>query len=77
VKNAPLFFRTLVLDFAETALGLVFALTLVIPGDVSEAKMQAVVVVSAVLAAAVSAARRAIPGFVAWAREQLAIPAAE
>jgi hypothetical protein len=73
VVNLPLFLRAFLLDFVETSLGLVFALTLVIPGDVDAAKAQSVIVISAIFAAAVSAGRRALPGLVAWLRERLSI----
>ena len=74
MANWPLFFRVFILDFAETALGLIFALNLVLPGDVDSAKIQAIVLTSAIAAAIVSAARRAIPGFVAWLKGVLVLP---
>ena len=71
----PAFARRFILDWVETALGLVLALTLTMPGDMDTAKAQALVIASAVLSALVSAARRAAPGFIAWLRERLGVEA--
>lgn len=72
--EAPLWFRKLIVDFAETALGMVFALQLIFPGSLDEAQAAGAVVGSAVIAALVSAARRAIPGFVVWLSRTLNVP---
>jgi hypothetical protein len=70
----PLWLRKAVIDFVETALGLIFVLALVFPEDAAQAQAQALVVAAALMAAAVSAARRAIPGLLVWLKEQLAVP---
>lgn len=62
----PLFARKFVLDWVETALGLVLALNLVVPGNLDAAKSESLVVGAAVLSALVSAVRRAAPAFLAW-----------
>lgn len=73
MKNAPLFFRTFLVDFIETSLGLIFALNLIVPDSVYSWDAQSVVIASAMSAAVVSAGRRALPGFSAWLRVKLAI----
>ena len=70
----PLFLRRFLLDFVETALGLVFALTIAFPGTWDDGKAVAITLGGAVLSALVSAARRAIPGLLAWLRGVLAVP---
>lgn len=70
----PLWVRKFLVDFVETALGLTFALVLVFPADAAEAQAQALVVGAALMAAAVSAARRAIPGLLLWLKDQLGVP---
>jgi hypothetical protein len=62
----PLFARKFIVDFAETALGLIFALELVFPTTVAESQQVVVTIGGAALAAAISAARRAAPGFLAY-----------
>jgi hypothetical protein len=69
--NAPLWLRKFVVDFVETGIALIFGLTLIFPSTSSEAQQIAVVVGGAVLSALVSAARRAIPGFIVWLNEKL------
>jgi uncharacterized membrane protein len=71
MQALPLWLRKFVVDFVETALGLVFALALVVPSDAQAAEAQAVIVAGALMAAAVSSARRAIPGLLAWLMERL------
>ena len=66
MNGIPLFARKFLLDFVETAIGLVFALSLVIPGDLDQAKAEALLVGAAVISAAVSALRRAAPAFIGW-----------
>lgn len=72
--TAPLWLRKFILDFAETALGLLFALALVFPATLEDAQKVAVVVGGSLLAALVSAARRAIPGFLLWLGGVLGVP---
>lgn len=71
----PEFARNFLVDFIETGLGLVFALNLIVPGDLDQAKAQGLIIGSAVAAGGVSAARRALPGFYAWVRDQLNVAA--
>lgn len=70
----PLFLRKLILDFAETALALLFGLALVFPSTLEDGKAIAITIGGALLSALVSAARRAIPGFLLWLRGVLNLP---
>lgn len=69
----PLFVRKAFVDFVETATAMIFALNFVIPGNLDEAKAQGIVFGGAVLAAAVSAARRAVPAAIAWLKSQMGV----
>lgn len=71
----PMFARKFAVDFVETALATVFALTLAFPTSVGDLKGVGVSIGVGVLGAAISAARRAIPGFLSWFRTALAVPA--
>lgn len=73
----PLFARKFIVDFVETALGLVFGLALVFPQSLEDLKGVGIVVGGAFLAAGVSAARRAIPGFLLWLNAKLGVPTDE
>ncbi len=72
--EVPVWVRKLILDFAETALAFVFALNIAFPSTVADAKQVAIIVGSALLAALISAARRAIPAFLAWLSTVLNVP---
>lgn len=67
----PEFVKKAIVDFAETALGLVFALEIALPSSVDEAAKGAVIIGGALIAAAVSAARRAAPGFILYLKSKL------
>lgn len=69
--NIPPFAKSFITDFVETVVAIIFTLNLVIPGSLDEAKAQATIVGAAVLSAAISAARRAAPGFIAWVKEKV------
>lgn len=69
----PMFARKFVVDAVETALALVFALELVFPTTVPEAQQAVVTVGGAILAATVSAARRATPGLILWLKGALGV----
>lgn len=71
IGSIPLWARKLLVDFIETGLGLVFALNLVFPTSIDDARQVAIIVGSAILSALVSAARRALPAFFAWVAEKL------
>lgn len=71
----PEFVRKAIVDFAETGLAAVFALAVVLPGSVEDAQKVALAIGVALLGAAVSAARRAAPGFIAYLRDKLGTPA--
>lgn len=62
----PLFLRKFIVDFAETAIATVFALAFAFPQSVADLKAIGVAIGIGVIGAAVSAARRAAPGFIAW-----------
>lgn len=70
IAKIPLFLRKFIVDFIETALGAIFALTLA--GDAA-AMLHAVLI--AVGAAALSAARRELPDFLLYLRGLLQVPA--
>jgi len=69
----PEWLRKFIVDFIETGLGVLFGLTLFFPSSWEEMKGQGVIVAAAVVGALISAARRAIPGFLAWVREKLGV----
>lgn len=58
--------RKYLVDFTETAAGLIVALNFVVPGSLDEAKAQALLVGGAVVSAAISSFRRAWPSIRAW-----------
>ena len=70
----PLWVRKFILDAVETGLAALFAMALVFPTSLEEGKAFAAAVGVALLGAIISAARRAIPGFLAWLRGILAVP---
>jgi hypothetical protein len=72
ITRIPLFARKFFVDFVETGIAAVLALTLVLPGNMDEAKAQAVVIGAALLGAFIAAARRAVPAFLVWLQEKLA-----
>jgi len=67
----PLFARKFITDFVETAIALVFGLTLVFPENAAQAEQIAIIVGGALLSALVSALRRAAPGFLVWLQTKL------
>jgi hypothetical protein len=67
----PLWLRNFIVDFIETGLGVLFGLVLFFPTSWEDLKGQGVIVAAAVAGALVSAARRAIPGFLAWLKEKM------
>lgn len=75
MSRIPLWARKFALDTVETSLGLILALNLFFPQTVAEAGQAAVIVGGAVLSAAISAARRAAPAFLAWLAGVLGVPA--
>lgn len=72
--EVPAWVRKFLLDFVETGIALVFALNIAFPASVADAKQVAIIVGSALLAALISAARRAIPAFLAWLSTVLNVP---
>lgn len=75
--EVPVWVRKLILDFVETGIALVFALNIAFPSTVADAKQVAIIVGSALLSAFISAARRAIPAFLAWLATALNVPSDE
>lgn len=69
----PEFVKKAIVDFAETGLAAVFALAIVLPATVEDAKKVALAIGVALLGAAVSAARRAAPGFIAYLKSRLGV----
>lgn len=72
--SIPLFARKFITDFAETALAAVFALSLALPSTPGDLKAIGYAIGVGILGAAISAARRAIPGFLLWLNTQLGVP---
>ena len=67
----PLWARKAIVDFVETGLAALFALTFVIPQNSDQAREVAILIGAAVAGALISAVRRAIPGFLMWLNEKL------
>lgn len=70
IARIPLFLRKFALDFVETGLAAIFALSVV--GDAAALAHAAM---AAVIAAAISAARRELPDFLTWLGGVLQVPA--
>lgn len=67
----PLWVRKAIVDFVETGLAALFALTIAFPGNLEDVKGIAIVVGTALLGALIAALRRAVPGFLVWLNEKL------
>ena len=67
----PLFARKFLVDFIETGIAAILALTIVVPANADQAKEVALVVGAAVAGALISAIRRAVPDFLAWLRAKM------
>ena len=67
----PIWVRKFAIDFIETGLAAVLALTFVIPATLEEGKVVGLLVGSAVAGALVAAVRRAVPAFLAWLNGQM------
>ena len=65
-NSLPLWVRKAVTDFVETGLTVLVGLNLAFPTSLHSAEAEAAVVGMALLGAAISAGRRAIPTFLAW-----------
>jgi hypothetical protein len=70
----PLFVRKLIVDFIETGLAALLALTFVIPTTIEQSKEVALLVGAAVAGALIAAVRRAVPEFLVWLRAKLGTP---
>ena len=71
----PLFVRKLIVDFVETGLAALLALTFVMPNNADQAREVATLIFAAVAGALIAAVRRAAPEFILWLRERLGVPA--
>lgn len=69
----PLFVRKFVVDFVETGLAAVLALSLVFPASVASAQQEALVIGVALVGAAVSAVRREAPDFIGWLTSKMGV----
>ncbi len=67
----PIWAKKALVDFIETGIAALFALTFVIPTTLDQGKEVAILVGAALAGALVSAARRAAPEFVAWLKTRL------
>jgi hypothetical protein len=70
----PLFVRKLIVDFVETGLAALLALTFVIPATLEQGKGVALLVGAAIAGALIAAVRRAVPEFLVWLRAKLGTP---
>ena len=73
VMRLPMFIRKFIVDFVETGLAAILALTLVFPTDVASAKQVGIAIGLAMLGAAVSAIRREAPDFIAWVASKVGV----
>lgn len=73
MERIPLFVRKFILDAAETFVGAFFAMNLIIPGTLDEAKAAGLLLGAAAIAAIASAARRAAPAALAALAALLAV----
>jgi len=73
VAQLPLFVRKYIVDFVETGAAAVFALALVFPGSVADTKAIAIAIGVAMVGAAVSAGRRALPDIFEYLRGLLGV----
>lgn len=69
--SLPLFARKFIVDFIETSLATVFALTFAFPASTGDLKAIGVAIGVGIIGAGISAARRAVPGLLAWLNERL------
>ena len=67
----PLFVRKLIVDFIETGLAALLALTFVVPATIEQSKGVALLVGAAVAGALIAAVRRAVPEFLVWLKGKL------
>ena len=67
----PLFIRKFIVDFIETAIAAIFALTIAFPTSVAQIQQVAAVIGIAVAGALVSAVRRETPDFLVWLQGKL------
>ncbi len=71
MATSPLWIRKAIVDFVETGLAALFALSFVIPATWEEGNAVALLFAAAIAGAAIAAARRAVPGFLGWLNEKL------
>jgi len=67
----PPFARSFIVDFVETGLAALLALTLIVPTSVEQAREVGLLLGAAVAGALISAVRRAVPGFLVWLRAKM------
>ncbi len=67
----PPFVARFITDTIETGIAALFAITFVVPTNFDETKQVALLVGAALAGAVVSAARRAVPGFLEWLKGKL------
>jgi len=67
----PLFIRKFIVDFVETAIGAVLALSIAIPTSIATLQQMVAVVGIALVGALVSAFRREAPDFIQWLKDKL------
>jgi len=67
----PLWVGKFLFDTVETGLGVLFAIEFVVPSTLADSKAVALLIAAALAGAVISAARRAVPAFLAWLKERL------
>jgi len=67
----PVWVSKFIVDFVETGIAAVLAVTFVIPTNLDQAKQVAVIIGAALAGALVAAARRAAPDFIVWFKGKL------
>ena len=71
MQSLPLWVRKFFVDAIETGIAAIFAVQFVLPQDEDEAVRVLAILAAAIGSALVSAARRAIPGFLEWLNAKL------
>jgi hypothetical protein len=71
MQSLPLWVKKFMVDFIETGIAALLALTFVLPQSAEQARDAAIIVGAAVAGALISAVRRAVPGFLVWLNEKM------
>lgn len=69
----PLFIRKFLVDFIETAIAAILALSIAVPTSIATFQQVAVALGIAIVGALVSAVRREAPDFIIWLKDKLGV----